>query len=286
MQRETKFGYGFLLVGAAFPYLADKLFGPTTALWVAAVTLLLGVMLLLAAHYHDEPPIRKSMAMTIGLFSLYGAGLGALGGGIIGAIAHLRTSPTNVSVANPAGTKTDIPSSSLPTPIPPREPAAKTLPHHHALPAEKPDVALVFVGTKRFAVVIKNNSKVLLREPKYWFALINLTKSSPGNVQTVPIVGFQGDWIRGHEFEGPNTALDLPLPASTVSPNDVIFGTVGATCPDCSSDKHYWIYYVVDQGGWYAELTKVEIQDGEKVFISPNQIEKISMERRIAIEDF
>jgi hypothetical protein len=97
MERATKFGYGFLFVGAALPYLADKLFGPTAALCVASVALLLGVVFLIAAHHHDKSPIRKSVAMTIGLFSLYGAGLGALGGGIIGAIAHLRSSPHDVS---------------------------------------------------------------------------------------------------------------------------------------------------------------------------------------------
>jgi hypothetical protein len=39
LQRDSKLGYGFLFAGAALPYLADKLFGPLTALIAAAIDL-------------------------------------------------------------------------------------------------------------------------------------------------------------------------------------------------------------------------------------------------------
>jgi hypothetical protein len=46
-----------------------------------------------------------------------------------------------------------------------------------ATPVQKPDITLKIYGTKRFTVVVENNSQALLREPKYWFAIFNLTKA-------------------------------------------------------------------------------------------------------------
>jgi hypothetical protein len=94
MQRDAKFGYGFLFVGAAMPYLADKIFGPIPALVVAAIILIVGIIFLVSAHSHGAPHARRTLAMTIWLFTLYGAGIGALGGGIAGAIRKLAIKPS------------------------------------------------------------------------------------------------------------------------------------------------------------------------------------------------
>ena len=77
MSKETKFGYGFLFAGVGLPYLIEKLFGPLTALIIAALCTLAGVALLGAGHLHREKePIgftlpyhrnRNPLALTVGL---------------------------------------------------------------------------------------------------------------------------------------------------------------------------------------------------------------------------
>jgi hypothetical protein len=54
MLRETKFGYGFLLVGTAMPYLIDKIFGLTAAILVSVVCLVAGGVLLWSGHKHSD----------------------------------------------------------------------------------------------------------------------------------------------------------------------------------------------------------------------------------------
>lgn len=127
LQRDSKLGYGFLLVGAALPYLADKLFGPVVALVSAAIALIVGIVFLLAAH-HERLPIRRSLVMTIWVFTLYGAGIGALGGGIAGAIAHLRTNAA-ATEQNKKG-ETGASSSAV------NSPAAQLTPQQHTLTPE------------------------------------------------------------------------------------------------------------------------------------------------------
>jgi hypothetical protein len=152
----------------------------------------------------------------------------------------------------------------------------------HPLKEEKADIVLRIVGTKRFAVLIQNNSNVVLREPKYWVAMYNLTKSTATQYQTVPIPTFGGDWLRGHDWMGPQTALGLPNVESTISPNDILFGLIGATCPDCKKINRYWIYYVVDQGGWYAEM-KEPYKEGEKISYNPD---RVPTKDRVPISDY
>ncbi len=54
MARDTKFGYGFLLVGGGMPYLVDKWFGVLPAMIIAAMLVLLGVIFLVAGHVHEK----------------------------------------------------------------------------------------------------------------------------------------------------------------------------------------------------------------------------------------
>lgn len=97
---------------------------------------------------------------------------------------------------------------------------------------------------------------------------------------------FGGDWLRPHDWMGPNSALTEPQVVPTISPNDVLFGLVAATCPSCLDVKYYWVYFVVDQGGWYAEMLGQKPKVGEKVDFNPNDFEKIPLTSRIAIQDF
>src|ERR1700732_3122013 len=88
-QRDSKLGYGYLLVGVAVPPLTDSIFGHTAGLIAYAICLLGGIVFLLAAH-HDQLLQRRSLAMTIVIFTLYGSVIGALGGGLTGAILRAK----------------------------------------------------------------------------------------------------------------------------------------------------------------------------------------------------
>jgi hypothetical protein len=60
MQRDSKLGYGFLLVGASIPYLIEHLFGASLALLVTIFCAILGVGFLCAGHVHrrpEDPPL-------------------------------------------------------------------------------------------------------------------------------------------------------------------------------------------------------------------------------------
>jgi hypothetical protein len=50
VKRDSKLGYGFLLVGASVPYLIDKLFGPVAALLVSLFSFIVGCGFLVHAH--------------------------------------------------------------------------------------------------------------------------------------------------------------------------------------------------------------------------------------------
>ena len=54
MQRDSKLGYGYLLVGAALAYLIDKALGLTTAIIVSVICLVVGGAFLWAGHRHKE----------------------------------------------------------------------------------------------------------------------------------------------------------------------------------------------------------------------------------------
>lgn len=89
LQRDSKLGYGYMLVSIAAPPLVDHFFGHTAGLIAYVVSLLAGVAFLSFAHA-DDIAKRRSLKMTVFVFSLYGMMLGGLGGGLIGAIAHSK----------------------------------------------------------------------------------------------------------------------------------------------------------------------------------------------------
>jgi hypothetical protein len=70
MGRDTKLGYGFLLVGAAIPYLIEQFVGAKWALTAASVCMVAGVLFLIAAHVHrepDSPPRTLKSKVSIGV---------------------------------------------------------------------------------------------------------------------------------------------------------------------------------------------------------------------------
>lgn len=59
MSRETKFGYGFLLVGSTLTYLIDALLGHTAALVCYAAFFLIGICFLISAHLPESKETRE-----------------------------------------------------------------------------------------------------------------------------------------------------------------------------------------------------------------------------------
>ena len=160
MERDSKLGYGFLLVGAALPYLADKLFGPVTAVISAAIVLILGVMFLIAAHY---PVAKRTVAMTVWLFTLYGAGVGALGGGITGLVRNIQNASKTKSPPSSTSAQTSAPTSltaiqpSAQTTSPPTQTGPSAAPtKFHAAPTDDPVGNLSKLGW-----TVKRDGKIL-----------------------------------------------------------------------------------------------------------------------------
>ena len=54
MSSETKFGYGFTLVGIGLPFLLEKVFGLTVASTASVACVIFGVAFLIAGHRHEE----------------------------------------------------------------------------------------------------------------------------------------------------------------------------------------------------------------------------------------
>lgn len=70
MSRETKFGYGFLLVGAALPYLAEKMFSPLMASIFSILSLAIGILLLIAGHMHRDTRAAPQPRGTLAKFGV------------------------------------------------------------------------------------------------------------------------------------------------------------------------------------------------------------------------
>ncbi len=64
MEKETKYGYGFLLAGTGLPYLMDKLLGETAAIITAALFLLIGIAFLGAAALHKAEPHQPTRRLS------------------------------------------------------------------------------------------------------------------------------------------------------------------------------------------------------------------------------
>src|SRR6266481_2183788 len=54
MQRDTKFGYGFLFVGLAAAYFLSLFVGTVTGIAVAIACLLIGIPFLISGHLHSD----------------------------------------------------------------------------------------------------------------------------------------------------------------------------------------------------------------------------------------
>jgi hypothetical protein len=119
---------------------------------------------------------------------------------------------------------------------------------------EKPDASLALLYPEEFAILLLNDSSVILNKPKWGFAIWNLGKVDDPAEKTavLPIPTAEGDYIRPHEALGPEGAISEVR--SLVNPGDRLFGYVFVECPECLKSKYYWVYAVVKQGGWFSEI--------------------------------
>lgn len=192
MQRDTKFGYGFCLLGIGVPYLLDKLSGPKTALVCCALLLLVGLVFILSGHFHQRS-LKRTLSMTIWFYALWGAGLGAFGGGVIGAINHLRS---------PAPTVTSAPDANKPEPTPRRitgdsqresrsereaDEAHTDSPHRSRqtpvpIPTPptpvptSPEISAIFIQGTSPGLLVVNRSNATIKSPVAHFAMWNLSR--------------------------------------------------------------------------------------------------------------
>lgn len=140
--------------------------------------------------------------------------------------------------------------------IKPAQPSTSKVVKPHASPSQpKPDLSIVLVYPKAFAIAFINESDVVLREPKYSPGIYNLDRlDASGNPVILPIPVFSGDWIRPHEAMGPQTVISLPTVQPLVNNGDRIFGFIIVSCPECILTKSYWVYAVHGVGGWFYKL--------------------------------
>jgi hypothetical protein len=118
MSRETKFGYGFLILGISVPYLIEKAFGPAWALTTACILLVVGVAFAISGHLHREPSTRRRKLMgTIGMYMLIGALVGTAAGGLTGLVSAIvqRRQATEQLAKDEAGGKRAEPPAVAPT---------------------------------------------------------------------------------------------------------------------------------------------------------------------------
>lgn len=117
---------------------------------------------------------------------------------------------------------------------------------------DRPDLSLRLVHPHGFAVVLVNDSDVVLREPKYIPAMWDLDREHWDEPLPIPVDS--GDWIRAHESLGPNAFITQDRIAPLVKKGDRLVGMIGVTCPTCVRRKDYWVYAVHGEGGWFAQL--------------------------------
>jgi hypothetical protein len=113
----------------------------------------------------------------------------------------------------------------------------------------KPDLSIRLVHPASFALVIHNDSSVVVREVKHSYGIWNLDKNV---ILPIPIAAV--DWIRPGEYSGPFAVVSLPTVAPLIKEKDRLFGFIGVSCPECLANRFYWVYAVSGEGGWYSRI--------------------------------
>jgi len=139
MSRDAKFGYGFLFLGSALPYLIEKLFGsPLTAAIVTAIFLVIGIAFLVAAHRHGQSLIaHRGLRGKVGIVLLTVVLMASVITGIVWAIMRNMHTHEEPKIAEKPRPPVELPHPESPKPEPPRieQPNPKPKPH----PKKRPE---------------------------------------------------------------------------------------------------------------------------------------------------
>jgi hypothetical protein len=124
MERDTKFGYGYTLIGIGLAYLLERLFGASAAFALAVGMTAVGAVFLFAGHKHGKSISAKQLTIVGLVFC-------AVFGGIL-IYRHYESHDESKAVTGPASSGSDSksvansqPSSQSPPPAPPITKAAK-----------------------------------------------------------------------------------------------------------------------------------------------------------------
>ena len=134
---------------------------------------------------------------------------------------------------------------------------------------EKPDISIRLVYPSAPAVYFINSSNVILRDYKYWFAIVDLTKSQPAKMDALQIPSENGDWIRAREKAGPMDIFSRVAPF--LQAGDRLTGYIGVGCPNCKKTRLFWVDIRWQDGGWYAELSDAEVKALGSPTVVPQQ---------------
>jgi len=117
-------------------------------------------------------------------------------------------------------------------------------------PVERPDISLRIVGPKSIAIVVINESDVLIRDARYSLSVWNLDSD---RAASLPILDRTADWMRPDDYILPEEFASSPQIAPLIKYGDRLLGIADVSCPDCIRTKSYWVYAIHGQGGWFAE---------------------------------
>jgi hypothetical protein len=116
----------------------------------------------------------------------------------------------------------------------------------------QPDVQLSFVIPSETGLLLHNTSGKLATNIKYWDIAWNL--DLPSHTDPLPSSTASFDYIRSHEYGGPQGIFSDPGIKQFIKQGDRLFGFVAVTCPDCFKTRGYLFYITWGTGGWYCEL--------------------------------
>ena len=124
---------------------------------------------------------------------------------------------------------------------------------------DRPDIALKLVYPAGVAVMMVNESDVVLREPKYVPAMWNLDREKWSEPLPIPVES--GDWIRPREALLPMVFIGQDRILTLLKQGDRLVGVISVTCPDCIRTKSYWVYIKHGIEGWFSEIPQEQIVD-------------------------
>jgi hypothetical protein len=113
-------------------------------------------------------------------------------------------------------------------------------------------VALRFVYPKSPALMIINQSDVVVRDIKWTVILWNMDLPERGDPLPIPVQTF--DWLKAYDEGGPQNLFNSPLVAPLLKPGNRLFGSASVNCPTCTRGRTYIVYIVWGEGGWFSEV--------------------------------